>query len=384
MKKLFIFALTALFLFSLSACGLKAAVQEVTRNVLEGGTGIEASGGNNSGDAGIAPSVKNNPGGTTDSTSAEVGDYDSECTIYINGTDVWTPFPGETGVTFTISDDGLLTVSDNGSTIEFNGKQVGECVITATLDGVVIRMLVRIRAMEGGTTWTLRIEDATVLDMLGLAVVDYEIDFTATHIGADMFGIYTGELGMVYDADLSGLQSFMAASGVDMSYSTDGWFKNTNFRMDLTPYAAGDEQHFVDSLKDPNVTDEERELVNSYMGSMFEGVGSGDKPFETTGSPVGLWFDWAFHMTEGDMSAYVNMNSAMFNASASQDATAQHATGYANAIIVGSFQSSQSYENQSPFPYQIEVYESGEAVLTLRNPTESPIVVKFYGTITKS
>ena len=84
------------------------------------------------------------------------------------------------------------------------------------------------------------------------------------------------------------------------------------------------------------------------------------------------------------MSAYVSMTNVMFNAYASQDATAQNAQGYANAILAGSFHESLSYADESPFPYQIAVYESGEAVLTLRNPTESPIVVKFYGTLTKS
>ena len=378
----------ALVLF-LASCGVKEAVQGATRDVLTGVTGIESSGGGSSAGSGESKSGGGLLGGLLGGIGGALGEltpdsYDEDVTLYIGGTDVWQPFPGESGVSFTLSDEELLAVSDNGIAIEFTGKQTGECIITATLNGKTIRLLVRIRAAEGGTTWTLRIDDATMMDMMGLAVVDYDIDLTATHIGPTMFGIYTGELGMVYDADLSGMQSLFAASGVDMSYSTDGWFKNTSFRMDLTAYNADDEQRFVDSLKDPNVTDAERELVNSYMGSMFDGVGSGEKPFETSNSPVGFWYDWALHMTEGDLSAYVNMNSAMFSASASQNATAQHADGYASAILVGSFQSSQSYADKSPFPYQIEVYESGEAVFTLRNPTESPIVVKFYGTITKS
>jgi hypothetical protein len=236
----------------------------------------------------------------------------------------------------------------------------------------------------GGSGWTLRIDEATVMDMMGLATVNYDCDLTATHIGDDMFGEYTGELAMEYSADLSGLQSLMQMAGMEMNYETDGWFKNTDFRIELTQYTAEDEEHFVDSLKDPSITDDERALTQSLLGGMLGSLGSGDKDFETSSSPVGLWYDWAFHMTEGDMSAYVNMTSAMFTASASQNETAQSAEGYANHILAGSFHESLSYEDESPFPYQIEVYESGEAVLTLRNANESPVVVKFYGTLTKN
>ena len=380
-KKLLILALAAVMLFALTGCALKALVQKQTQEALSELTGIESSGTSSGSDSGS----KSGTGATGQNNSTtETDKADKEFTIYVNGTDEWTPFPGESGVTFEIPNDSTLSCDINGGTLEFTGLNIGDVTISATLNGKKVLAHVRVRAMEGGQTWTIRFDTATVMDVLGLAVVDYALDCTATHTGADMFGIYTGEIGMVYDANLSGLQSFLAASGVDMDYNTDGWFKNTNFKMQLSPYSDSDEQHFVDSLKDPNVTDAERDVINSYMGDMFAGVGSGDEPFEKSSTPIGLWYDWAFHMTEGDMSAYVNMNSAMFSASGSQNATAQYATGYAHAILAGSFQSSQSYENQSPFPYQIEVYESGEAVLTLRNPTESPIVVKFYGTITKS
>jgi hypothetical protein len=231
--------------------------------------------------------------------------------------------------------------------------------------------------------WVLRMDEVTVMDVMGLASVTYDIDLTATHDGADMFGEYTGELAMEYAADLGGLQAFLDMSGVSMDYETDGWFKNTSFRMELAPYSEEDETRFSESLKDPTITDEERELTNSYMSSFLGDIGSGDKDFETSGQPVGFWYDWAFHMTEGDMSAYMNMTSAMFTASASQDEKGQNAQGYADHIIAGSFHESLSYEDESPFPYQIEVYEGGEAVLTLRSATESPIVVKFYGTLTK-
>jgi hypothetical protein len=225
--------------------------------------------------------------------------------------------------------------------------------------------------------YNLQINDVAVMNVMDLAVVNYDCKLTARHEGKNMFGEYTGELAMEYNADLSGLKDMMQMAGISMDYKTDGWFKNTEFKMELTEYTAEAETKFTDSLKDPNMTDEQRALSQSLIGD----IGSGDKEFETANSPSGLWYDWAFHMTEGDMSAYVNMTSDMFNASASQDSKAQTAEGYAEHILAGSFHESLSYENESPFPYQIEAYESGDAVLTLRNPNESPVVVKFYGTI---
>jgi hypothetical protein len=378
MKKFLACLLAAGMMLSLASCSSpKQMVQNAVREALGAGASSEKGGGT----AVSAAADRDDP---DDADTANTDDYDATYTIYIDGADEWTPFPGSSGVAFAQSEESVLDVSDDGEKIAFTGKQVGESVIAATLDGKEAKALVRVRAREAGSGWILRIDEVTVLDVMSLASVTYDIDLTATHDGADMFGEYTGELAVEYDADLSGLQAFLDMSGVDMDYETDGWFKNTAFRMELAPYSEEDETRFVDSLKDPTITDEERELTNSYMNSFFGGIGSGDKDFETSGKPVGLWYDWAFHMTEGDMSAYVNMTSAMFTASASQDEKAQTAQGYANHILAGSFHESLSYENESPFPYQIEVYEGGEAVLTLRSTAESPIVVKFYGTLTKN
>ena len=378
-KKLLVIFLVIILILSAFGCGMKKNVQNKTIERLDEYFGTESS----SADTGSG-TEKTKPGSPNAPAKTGAEGVDEEFTIYIGGTDEWTPFPGKSDFTYTVSDDKLLDVSSSGSVISFTGLQGGDCVITAELDGVKVTARVRIRAAGGAGTWTIHFDTAAVVDMMGLAVVNYDLDFVATHTGEDMFGLYTGEFGMVYDADLSGLQGLLEAGGTSMEYKTDGWFKNTNLTMMLEKYSDSTEQHFVDSLKDPNITDAERDLINSMMGAMFAGVGSGEEPFEKNNSPVGFWYDWSLHMTEGDLSAYMNMNNAMFSASGSQDAKAQNASAYASAIIVGSFHESQSYENESPFPYQIEVYENGEAVFTLRNPTESPIVVKFYGTITAS
>lgn len=89
-------------------------------------------------------------GGGGGGTSTEPPDgYDTEFTIYVNGSEEWTPFPGKSGVTFTVSDDKVISCDESGSKISFTGKQVGESTITATLDGAESKALVRVREMEG-------------------------------------------------------------------------------------------------------------------------------------------------------------------------------------------------------------------------------------------
>jgi hypothetical protein len=77
------------------------------------------------------------------------GGEDVEFTIYVNGTDSWTPFTGKTSVTFTNSDNDVLSIDDNGTTVEFTGKQVGNSTITAKLGEETLKALVRVRAIEG-------------------------------------------------------------------------------------------------------------------------------------------------------------------------------------------------------------------------------------------
>lgn len=113
MRKWFAILLSLLMLFSLAACG-------------------EDSGGGGGGSGGTEP-----PEG-----------YDAEYTVYVNGSDEWTPFSGKSGVSFVLSNDKGISASDDGAKISFTGKQVSETVITAVFDGMERKALVRVRAME--------------------------------------------------------------------------------------------------------------------------------------------------------------------------------------------------------------------------------------------
>jgi hypothetical protein len=112
MRKILTFLLATVMVFSLAACGVA------------------------------------NSGG--EEPSAPADGWAAEYTILIGGSDEWTPFAGKSGVTFANSDDKVIDVSDDGTTVEFAGKKVGESVITATLDGTESKAIVRVRAVQAG------------------------------------------------------------------------------------------------------------------------------------------------------------------------------------------------------------------------------------------
>jgi len=129
MKKLFALLLALMMILSLAACG-------------GGNNDKPPDGGNDS----PGTSQEEQDKSTKDNPAPEGSN--AEFTIYVNGSEEWTPFSGKSGVTFIVADEDLISVSDNGAKISFTGKQVGETVITATLDGAKCEALVRVRAME--------------------------------------------------------------------------------------------------------------------------------------------------------------------------------------------------------------------------------------------
>jgi len=72
---------------------------------------------------------------------------DAEYEIFVNGVEEWRPFPGKSGVTFSVSDTYVIACRETSSTISFTGKQVGRSTITATLDGVEKIATVKVKRM---------------------------------------------------------------------------------------------------------------------------------------------------------------------------------------------------------------------------------------------
>lgn len=168
MKKILTCLLAAVMIFSLAACG--------------GSGGSTLSGGDHT----LGSTTDNQNSGDRDAADpsgspASAEGYDAEYTVYVDGKDEWKPFPGKSGVTFDVSDTGVISVSDNGAKIEFAGKQVGESVITATLEGNESRALVRVREMEAA----IPVEFISIDQMIGQngGTVQIEIKLEPGNIG---------------------------------------------------------------------------------------------------------------------------------------------------------------------------------------------------------
>lgn len=171
---------------------------------------------------------------------------------------------------------------------------------------------------------------------MGLAVVDYEVDLTATHTGADMFGEYFGSMGVSYDANLDGMAMILEATGGSVDYDADGWFVNDNFRMSLMPYDEKLRQDFADSYQQSageELSPEEQAILDAYMGPLLEQLTPELKDFEKNSKPVAMWYDWAFHSTDGDLSSYLDLNRicmGTFSGTSAVDESGTHVTGSAD------------------------------------------------------
>ncbi|MDR1765867.1 MAG: hypothetical protein LBR77_07245 [Lachnospiraceae bacterium] len=244
-------------------------------------------------------------------------------------------------------------------------------------------------APEEGYVWTITINDDETLDMLGIASVYYDIDLSCSHVGPTPLGAYSGELAMSYEANLDALMELLTATGGSASYDADGWFRNDDFLMEMMEYEPEYEVLFPESFEpDNDLTEEEQEVVDQYMGNMLGDVGSGDEDFEIDEIPNGHWFDWSFRMTEGDMSGFVKLTGIAYGTTSGEgtvDASGAYSQGWATGTypFVGTLSERYSEPIEAPFPYMIRIYETGQVVFELYSSNGGPVSVKFYGTIDK-
>ena len=239
-----------------------------------------------------------------------------------------------------------------------------------------------------GYVWTITIDSVSVLDVAGLASVEYALDLSCSHVGPTMDGVYSGEMAMEYAADLSGVMALVTFAGGSASYDADGWFENDQFVMRLVEYDDLVETQFDSMMSaglQAGLSGEEQAIADAFLGMLLGGVGSGDEAFETAGQPASAWYDWDFHMTDGDMSGYVNMTGivgGIASASGTVDASGTQSQGDAYASVFGmTFTERYDETIENPFPYALRVYETGEVVFELYSSSGGPVTVKFYGTI---
>ncbi len=241
-----------------------------------------------------------------------------------------------------------------------------------------------------GYVWTITIDEAAVLDVMGLANVVYDLDLSCSHIGPTMNGVYCGEMGMEYEADLSGMMALATFAGGSADYDADGWFENDQFVMRLWDYDELEEIQFDSMMSagaNAGLSGEEQEFADAFLEGLLGDIGSGDKDFESANTPVSTWYDWDFHMTDGDMSGYINMTGivgGVADASGSVDSSGTQSQGSGYASMFGmTFTERYSETIENPFPYALRVYETGDVVFELYSSTGGPVTVKFYGTIDK-
>ena len=238
-----------------------------------------------------------------------------------------------------------------------------------------------------GYVWTMLIDSPARISVAGLAEVDYHLKLNCSHVGETPYGVYRGEMEFDFSADISKTKVLFSLLGFHMDDDSSGWFKNDSFVMKIKPWSAEDEKEFIDSFDTGNdeVSEEEKagkELINSLVGAL---VNQGEKDSR---DPIGIWYDWDFHMTEGDMSTYLKINGspsplAYANGYAKTDSTGKEmdvdTKGY---VFTGqTFTNRYTDPIDSPFPYTLKLYEDHSVVFTLYNAKGGPVTVNWKGKI---
>lgn len=196
MKRLLTPLLALLLTFSLAACG---------------------------GDGGESSKSETPQGGNTTPTEG----YDAEYTIYVNGVDEWTPFQGKNNVVFDYSGS-VISISDNGSTANFTGKQVGEAVVKATSESIEKTALVRVRAMAGEDTTST--ETPLIRALPASYYIAFEYTATTEYAGT-CYEVFTGTSYSLFRNEKDG-DGYMDATEhyTPFGYYQSGygeWFDNT-------------------------------------------------------------------------------------------------------------------------------------------------------------
>jgi hypothetical protein len=313
--------------FSLSACGIKEAVQDKTKEILSGGS-------ENTAPSSGAQSAES--GGSQGGSKRGIASVNSPGGYYDRLEDEWQSAP------------------------------------------------------EEGYVWTITVNDTATIDVMGLATANYNVRLSCSHVGPDMFGVYAGEFGFDYNADLSGLSALLTATGGSVDYDADGWFLNDRFLVSLEGYEAQSEQDFRDTLpKDENqMSAEEQALLEAYAGPVLDQIRGKDRDFEKAGSPLALGMDWDVHMTDGDLSGYFEANNIVMGTTSAKsevNAAGDHVDAEGAAVIplVGIMTERYSEDVKNALPYTVKIYDGNNVVVTFYNTNGSDITVRCYGTIDK-
>ncbi|MBP5280526.1 MAG: hypothetical protein J6Z03_08575 [Erysipelotrichaceae bacterium] len=241
-----------------------------------------------------------------------------------------------------------------------------------------------------GYVWTMLIDGPTNITVPGLANVVYNLRLNCSHVGETPYGVYRGELDFDFSGDMAGAYSILAMVGFSAQDDMKGWFKNNRFVMELKPYDETSEKEFIETFDTGN--DSGKDVGAELLKSFLSGIASSITPNEEqeTRIPDGLWYDWSFHMTEGDMGTYLKIGGGVFpyyggNSYAATDSSGSTLDVDAKATALFARTVAQRYSEpiDSPFPYSIKVYEDKDVLFTLYNSKGGPFTAKWKGQLSK-
>ncbi len=261
-------------------------------------------------------------------------------------------------------------------------------------------------AANEGYVWTIDMGGTATLKAMGLATVDYTLEFNCSHVGPTMFGVYRGTLAMKVHGNITGTKILLAAMGFSSSQDVDGWFRNDRFVMKIRPFDPEDELQFYETF-DTSERDREANApkptgnaqadaaamaaynsVNNLVDSLVGGIGSSQQSAELrkigVKRPAGLWYDWDFHMTSGDMGMFLKLNGGPLfvrgHAESSVDASGKPIEGYAVMHSpFGTYRDRYEETLENPFPYTVRIYPDGSVLFTLYNAKGGPVRVYWAG-----
>ncbi len=271
-------------------------------------------------------------------------------------------------------------------------------------------------ARNQGFVWTIRAGGVTTLKMAGLVSVDYTLDINCSHVGPSPYGVYRGEMSFKFDGQIGGVKAMLALLGFRSSEDVSGWFKNDKFVMRLSKYTKTDEQEFLDYFvnggnnviegpgsaatgmnQPPAPTGDPQKdaaakaaydmangMVNSILGSVKNSKEDEAEQATQGNAPIGIWHDFDYHMTEGDMNTYLKFSGGTFlwrGGGQSGMSTGGHDVK-GNARITTPFGSESAIVDEDvlfPFPYVLKVYPNNRVRVTLYNYKGGPVTVDWLG-----
>ncbi|MBR0137708.1 MAG: hypothetical protein IJM15_04795 [Erysipelotrichaceae bacterium] len=248
-----------------------------------------------------------------------------------------------------------------------------------------------------GYVWTINVSGTQTINAI-IAKMNYTLNLSCSHIGNTPYGVYRGEMSFKVDGDIKGTKLMLLALGIRSKEDVDGWFRNDQFIMRVKPYEAKDVSEFVETFNpakeqaelpadaDQNeaikqaTTEAVNNLIDSFLGNLSQ------KEETKSDNPIGLWYDWDTHMTEGDLGMFLKINGGLLywyvNGSSATDASGGQLFVDESAVVLGKV-IKERYDEVigSPFPYTLKIYDNGQVLFTLYNSKGGPVTVDWLGTI---